>query len=99
MAVQTRSAARSGQRPVVQQQPAELAVEGDRQVPQPPGVQSLGAALDRADEVAAHAGLLGQLLLPEVTQRALGADPAADVPPEAPLAVELLIGVDAPRER
>ena len=66
---------------------------------QPPGVQSLSTAFDRADEVATHPGLLGQFLLPEVAQRPLGPDPAPDVPSEESLAVRLLIGADAPRER
>ena len=84
---------------VVQQQPAELAVEREREMSQSPGIEPLGAALDGADEVAAHAGSLGQLLLPEVAQRPLLTDPAADFPPEKSLAVRLLIGADALGER
>ncbi len=84
---------------VAQQQPAELAVEREREMSQSPGVEPLGAALDGADEVAAHAGSLGQLLLPEVAQRPLGADAPPDVLPEESLAVRLLIGADALGER
>src|SRR5215217_2831436 len=88
----------SGDQPAAVQQPAQVAVQRPGQVQQAPGVQPLGAALDRADEVAAHPGPRRELLLPEVEQRTLAPDPVAHLAPERLLAVRFLflIGTGTP---
>lgn len=59
---------------------------------QPPRVQAVPATLDGADEVAAHLGPLGELLLAEIAPESLVPDPAADLAPVCLLAVPFLVG-------